>query len=245
MGTEGIEYVVLGNELTITSFPRDKEIIFPTVIEGQNVTHLGKGLLQHCLMLKSVTIPEGIKVIRSRAFRKCSNLQKIGIPISVIDIGRAAFMGCSALQHITAIGNIEQIRSDTFRDCINLRNVNIPKSVTKIGTRAFCNCQELEKITIPNSVTKIGCDAFNNCWKLESVVIPNSVEEIGTGAFKNCSNLKKVNIPMKFKPKMDTPMDSVWKDMDPILIEFFSKILSESSLVRSFYFNDKTILEYY
>lgn len=67
-----------------------------------------------------VVIPDGIKVIGSRAFYRCKNLQSIVIPEGV-----------------------EYVGSEAFRDCKNLQSVTIPKSVKEIGESAFNPCEKL------------------------------------------------------------------------------------------------------
>lgn len=64
--------------------------------------------------IQTVMLPEGILVIKSRAFDNCDKLETINIPDSVREIGAYAFDNSNAIKTLT-----------------------IPKGVTEIGERAF------------------------------------------------------------------------------------------------------------
>ena len=94
----------------------------------------------YCRSLPSITIPNSVTSIGSRAFDSCSSLSSITIPDSVTSIGNRAFYGCSSMSAIT-----------------------IPNGVTRIDDSAFETCHSLSSITIPDSVTSIGGSAFGYC----------------------------------------------------------------------------------
>ena len=68
-----------------------------------NVTSIGNGAFRNCSNLKSITIPESVKIIGDNAFYNCTSLKFIAIPESVAGIGGIldkAFYGCSSLKDI-------------------------------------------------------------------------------------------------------------------------------------------------
>lgn len=60
-----------------------------------------------CTALKSVTLPEGVKVIENTAFSHCTSLRSITIPKSVTEIVKGAFDNCKLLV-ISYAGSKEQ-----------------------------------------------------------------------------------------------------------------------------------------
>ena len=58
-------------------------------------------MFRNCSSLTSVTIPSGVRSIRSNTFDGCSSLTEITIPSGVTSIGYDAFSGCSKLTDVT------------------------------------------------------------------------------------------------------------------------------------------------
>ena len=159
------------------------------------VTKICDNAFKDCSGLTSVTIPISITSIGKYAFYGSSGLTSVTIPNSVTSIGNSAFCNCSSLTSITIPNSITYIDAGVFRGCSCLTSITIPNSVTYIDMYAFCDCTGLTSVNIPNSVTSIGNSAFSECSGLTSVTIPNSVTSIGSGAFAQCSGLTSVTIP--------------------------------------------------
>lgn len=94
------------------------------IVDGVLEKYLGKQ--------KEVTIPDGVKIIDNEAFRKCTFLEHVIIPESVIKIGKA------------------------FSYCQSLKSTNIPRGITEIEFGSFVCCTSLKHITISDSVKKSG-----------------------------------------------------------------------------------------
>jgi hypothetical protein len=135
-------------------------------------------------IIKTVSIPEGIKAINDSAFRGCAALAAVTIPASVTTIGPNAFSDCYSLTF-------------TFAKGTNLQT---------IGTNAFYNCRANTSITIPASITSIGSYAFGGdapdpgggrAMQLASVTFEEgfSLERVGGGWFYNCGKLTSITIP--------------------------------------------------
>lgn len=165
--------------------------------------------------------------IDGAAFAKWGNIQSVTIPESVTEIGSRAFSG-SSLQSITLPNSITEIKDGTFMDCSNLSAVTLRNNLKTIGADAFSRCSSLTEITLPASLTTVGKGAFDRCWKLNKFVVasgnptfksfsgviydpsltklllcppgrtgfdvPEDIIEIGMGAFYG-SALKTVNLP--------------------------------------------------
>ena len=157
--------------------------------------------------------------IRSEAFRGCSGLTSVTIPISVTSIGYLAFYNCSGLTSVTISDGVTSIGQDAFNGTAwynnqpdglvyagkvaykykgtmpNNTEIEIKDGTLCISSYAFNGCNGLASITIPNSVTSIGSYAFYGCSALASIAIPNGLTTIGSYAFYGCSALGSITIP--------------------------------------------------
>ncbi|MDR1821392.1 MAG: leucine-rich repeat domain-containing protein [Oscillospiraceae bacterium] len=187
------------------------EVVIPA-----GITSIGIEAFKGNDKITSVVIPEGVEVIDTGAFMKCTSLKSVTFPSSLTSIGMDAFMGCDALETIVlpdtinvigegAFSNCENLRSvvlpsglavihpSTFYACTSLAEITIPETVTLIGSRAFEGCSVLKAVTIPDAVTELGGSAFAHT-PLESVVIPQNASTLGAGVFSYCKQLKSVTI---------------------------------------------------
>ena len=154
------------------------------------------------------SIPDGVTVIRDRAFNKCLSLNSITIPKSVQDIETYSFFGCTSLEAINVaasnknyadVNGILFSKDKTKIVCYpaNKKNMSysIPVSVKVVGVAEFRDCIYLKGITIPDSVTNIEHHAFSNCKSLKSITIPDSITAIEMATFIDCASLTGVKIP--------------------------------------------------
>ena len=121
------------------------EVRIPPEIQNNTVNRIGMEAFART-NITSVIIPNGVTIIESNAFERCTRLTSVTIPNSV-----------------------KIIYSSTFSDCTSLISVTIPASVTRIDNWAFTRCTSLTSVTIPASVTRIGMFAFTDCINLTSV----------------------------------------------------------------------------
>lgn len=143
--------------------------------------------------ITSINIPNNIKFIKPDAFR-CSMLESIDIPDTVISIGQEAFEDCLYLKSVKLPNKLTEIAVETFINCESLQNINIPQSVIKINYNAFKGCNNLKEVKLREGLQYIGASVFRDCTSLEKIEIPNSVKAIGYRAFANCTNLKVVQL---------------------------------------------------
>ena len=145
--------------------------------------------------VKSISIPEGVTVIKDGAFSGCDQLVSVEFPNSLKTIGEEAFSNCTHLTSVIIPESTTVIGTRAFHNCASLMSINIPGSVEAIEKFAFYKCTNLSSITIGEGVTTINEGAFWECKALETVIIPNTVKYIGSKAFWQCVKLEKMTLP--------------------------------------------------
>lgn len=158
-----------------------ENLIIPNSIKGIEIIELGR--FNNLPYLKSITIPDCVKIKESGIFSRCPNLENI-----IVSDNNPIF---KSIDGILFSKNAEII----FRYPEGKRNTEytIPISVTTIGRCAFENSR-LQSIIIPDSVEYIELAAFQNCDFLSSVVIPGTVQDLGDLTFSYCDKLENVVI---------------------------------------------------
>ena len=162
-----------------------------------------------------------IKHIYLCAFRQCSHLSNIILPVSLRSLGNAVFMGTNltsfvAHKHITQLGNqlfmssmmevadlsssnIENLPSQFFFNCSFLRKVTLPLNLKFISPSCFFNTS-ITKLNVPDSLTAIAPTAFANCVNLTVLDLSKTkLHEIGRQAFVKCYNFVDLVLPPTIK----------------------------------------------
>lgn len=171
---------------------------------------------------KNVIIPSDVNIIGENAFSEAnwknhvdgSNINKIFIPASVVEIEKDAFYKCKNLTVVVMTDETAKIGNSCFSDCINLTTISIvnesindfddiqegivqlPKNLQQIPALLFNRCESITKVIIPDGVTSIDSFAFTNASRLNEITIPDSVTDVGGvsgGAFHG-SSYEKDNI---------------------------------------------------
>lgn len=147
-----------------------------------------------------VIIPEGVRIIKARAFSKCE-ISAVKLPDSLVTIERSAFRGCRNLSEIDFGKRIKTLGSysaeSIFANC-NVKKLVLPPQIKSIGMAAFQN-NNIQELILPDSLETIESNAFFNNPSLEEVVIPESVTEIRENVF---SNVRKVHVK-KYIPDLE------------------------------------------
>lgn len=113
------------------------------------------------IRISKYTIPDGVEVIRSKAFYKCGYLAEISIPDSVKRIEEKAFFRCEKIGEIKLPQSLEFIGKDAFSYCYGLTELDVPATVKQIDEYAFYNCTNLLTVNVDNSEAKL---VLGNKW---------------------------------------------------------------------------------
>ncbi len=184
-----------------------ENVTIPATIDNLPVTEIGNKAFFGCGALKTIDIPDSVKIIAEDAFEDCENLVlnisfsaefKLGnIFIKPKFIPTVKPTDAKKFEY-TIIGNRVRIDKYKYKDkdtavAIPALIKNLP--VTEIGDWAFSSCENLTEIYIPDSVTRIGEHCFSFCRKLIKVNIPDGVKEIEEDTFLGCDSLTEICIP--------------------------------------------------
>ena len=169
--------------------PEETEVIIP-----DGVTQICEDVFLNCNNIESITLPESIRLIESRAFKGCVNLSKV------------SFIGTPKL---------DQVSKDAFDECPKLV---IDSSFIAIGSTLFKYIGNDEIVTVPNHFKRIASNAFDESIgyyiersdyreyasrlkevKIKKVILPESIVEIENRAFWKCTALELINIPSKIQ----------------------------------------------
>ncbi|MBR6393363.1 MAG: leucine-rich repeat protein, partial [Ruminococcus sp.] len=146
--------------------------------------------------IKTIILPEELKIIEEGSFNGCTSLETVEIPETVEEIGNNAFFNCSSLKNITIPNHVKIIPFQCFENCISLESIDIPKSIVELGKHAFENCTSLKTISIPNTVETIPSRCFTGCSSLETFVFPEGVTKMeGNPTDGKWNSLKEIYIP--------------------------------------------------
>ncbi|MCL2295652.1 MAG: leucine-rich repeat domain-containing protein [Methanomassiliicoccaceae archaeon] len=145
--------------------------------------------------IMSVIIPEGVAVIRERAFYYNAGLMTVSLPQSLTSVMDEAFRAASSMGTVDMPGNLRYIGFESFRQCSSMKMISIPDSTLFIGEGAFKICTDAESIVIGENITKIAPWAFAYCRSATSIELRGNVKEIESSAFYLCDSLVKMSLP--------------------------------------------------
>lgn len=128
---------------TLIFYPLAKELA-PVKDEKGNIKKDDYG---NIIYNSQYSIPDGVEIIRTKAFYKCGYLTQVQIPDSVKRIEEKAFFRCS-LTALVLPESLEFIGKDAFAYCSGLKQITIPSNIKQIDDYAFYNCKELLTVNI-------------------------------------------------------------------------------------------------
>ena len=168
---------------------------------------IGNAVFGDCTKLTSITLPEGLVFIGTRAFAN-TGISEMLIPYEVDYIGEGAFMDCYKMTKFESYS--ETYWSDEKTGILykeenedsyvlfaypansDMTEFEIPENVVNIAPFAFSGCQHLEKVTLNETTVNVPELAFCDCKSLKSINL-DGIITIGSNSFSGCENLSAVN----------------------------------------------------
>ena len=186
-------------EVTIYSYVgSDTDVTVPSEIKGMPVTTL-HGTFSGKETVKTVTIPEGVRLIEYNAFFGCTALTTVVLPSSLEEMTEYTFYQCTNLKTVsldTANSKLTKIGRYSFAYCEKLTGFDIPSSLKELEEFVFAYCSSLKKIIIPDTVEKIDISAFRMCTNVTEIKIPGTVKEASEFALFGCDKVITAELPI-------------------------------------------------
>lgn len=123
-------------------------------------------------ILKTVSLPSGVKTIEQEAFYQCRNLTEINLPDTIERIGKQAFFQCNNVVIAKLPENLKKIGNRAFLRCYKVTFSEIPASVENIDENAFMYCDAITQLTFKGTPLFMHANALANMSKLTSVRVP-------------------------------------------------------------------------
>ena len=151
--------------------------------------------------LKSIVLPEGLKIIGSSAFSSLYSLSQINIPSSVISIGNNAFGSTDLYKNQSNWENggfyidnwllaVDNVKMTEF----TVKEGTVGVSDGKSDTSLFpTKATSISSLTLPSTLKYIGNRSFARL-KITSLELPETLETMKEGAFMTCAFLESVNL---------------------------------------------------
>lgn len=151
--------------------------------------------------LKSIVLPEGLKIIGSSAFSSLYSLSQINIQSSVISIGNNAFGSTDLYENQSNWENggfyidnwllaVENVKMTEF----TVKEGTVGVSDGKSDTSLFpTKATSISSLTLPSTLKYIGNRSFARL-KITSLELPETLETMKEGAFMSCAFLESVNL---------------------------------------------------
>ena len=197
--TGDYRYTVENNEVTIKKYiGNDEEVTVPESIDGMPVVAIGDGAFNHCVNIRSVTIPDSVVKIGPHVFLDCSSLENVTLGRGVREIDFSPFAYCEKViyneyENGYYIGNSENpylaLVSIISKD---VEAITIHPDTVVICGSAMESCHFIRELVFPDSVVSIGSYALRYCSSLETVYFPGSMELIGHSVFDYCNSLLNI-----------------------------------------------------
>jgi hypothetical protein len=151
-------------DLFAGSFTGNSTLTTLTFEDHSRISRFSVYCFFNCPHLRSVHIPNSIRVIEAHCFEKCSELSEVTFEPS---------------------SSIHTIESSAFSGCALLATFNVPSSVVILGESVFSRCSLLSSVQFeaPSHLANIHRNLFSGCDLLDTIHLPDSLQTIDDSAF--------------------------------------------------------------
>ena len=139
-------------------------------------------------LVGDIVIPDGITEITPRA-HESSTCTSVTIPEGVTVIKGGAFRHSSIKGELRIPSTCKEIYSQAFNDT-DISSVILPDGLAFLGNDVFGSCERLSGvITFPKGIVSVPELCFNGCKMMDGVILHEDVLSIEKEAFRGCHNM--------------------------------------------------------
>lgn len=157
-----------------------EEVVWPATL-----TEIGRQAFLGTSRLTTLILPSSLQTLALEAFRE-SAIQSITLPNAIRIVESRAFYQCSLLREVLTTGAVPAAPQGTlegscFVHCPALETLTLPEGLTTLGSNLLGGNTRVEAVHIPAAVTRIAFGAFDNTAIREvtvAAVTPPSVETV-------------------------------------------------------------------
>lgn len=219
-GESDFEYAETDGGVEIVSYiGKSDMVVIPKTVGGKNVVSICGGAFtvtddpqteeSEISLVRSIYIPDGVKIIGKGAFEGCNNLQLLRVPF-IGDGGDnrhfAYIFGAQSYEsgaictpvslETVIVGALEDSVPDRAFYGIKSIYAVVLEGVVNIGKFAFSECDSLSYVSFPDGLESIGNYAFSMCGSMSKAELPDSTERVGLGAFYLCRSMCEIVLPV-------------------------------------------------
>lgn len=211
---------LVANTVEITSGYGDGALNIPATVTyagtEYKVTSIGAEAFYDC-SFTSVTIPDGVTIIKYSAFKGCTDLTEVTFGNSITTIEYSAFYYCLSLKQVTIPKSVTNIGVNVFFYCTALTHINVDAAnpayssengvlfnKDKTTLLRYPAAKPGTTYTVPKSVTCIGESAFGQCTALKELTLSENVSKIESYAFEDFAAITKMTVLATVPPTAET-----------------------------------------
>lgn len=218
--SQGLDYIGLDSSGNETDIEADivtytvagigtfngNDLAIPRTYNNKPVTQIKTRALASNNTIKTLIIPETIKIIEYEAIRSCSKLEYINLNAETVK--NSAFKTTTNLKKLDIGKNVKILENRPFEACTKLTDLTVYSEQADISVNTFVGCTSLKEIKTNKTNNKYKGEkgvlyskdgkkiyAYPQAKDGEEFIIPSSVEEIGEYAFYKNLNLTQIDIP--------------------------------------------------
>ena len=113
------------------------EILLQVINPLNYMSSIPTAYLRNSSEITQIEIPEGIKIVGTRAFRGSVNIKNIEFPFTVIELDRDVFFNSYIEKVDFTKTKIQTLPAGTFVGCDRLKSLHLPKTLVQVDRACF------------------------------------------------------------------------------------------------------------